>query len=371
MASILGATNTNAAARAQEAMASILGAANTGAAARAQEAMASILGAANTGAAGRAQLLTSQLKVLDGLTRPGFQRIELVATAELARMVFPNTGLETWRLALLANADADRLTGVGLSKIAPELFDQLGARPSLAADLAERLASAAPNAGLTATTTTTRAWGRYIALNPTAHRLQMSTVAGTTVGGLIGGDLLLRPDDADGEQVAEEVEQRLVEPWHTGPASARIELFAALRTIDVSIVAFIEGGWDDVRRSGSAAPSKIAHCVVEAVDHTLRALAPSEAVLSWLHRDGRQPAKGMLDQKGNPTRPAKVAYVLRDRPGDRRLVQSQEQALGSLVGRILDQAQGIKHAPGAATVMQAQMLLVTVEALLMQLVLSQ
>jgi hypothetical protein len=51
-------------------------------------------------------------------------------------------------------------------------------------------------------------------------------------------------------------------------------------------------------------------------------------------------------------------------------VQSQEQALASLVGRVLDQAQGIKHAPGAATVMQAQMLLVTVEALLMQLVLS-
>jgi hypothetical protein len=34
------------------------------------------------------------------------------------------------------------------------------------------------------------------------------------------------------------------------------------------------------------------------------------------------------------------------------------------------QGQAIKHAPGAATVMQARMLLVTVEALLMQLVLS-
>jgi hypothetical protein len=199
----------------------------------------------------------------------------------------------------------------------------------------------------------------------------MSTVAGTTVGGLISGDLLLRLDDADAEEVAEEVEQRLVEPWQTGPASARIELFAALRTIDVNIVAFIEGGWDDVQRSGSAAPSKIAHCVVEAVDHTLRALAPNVVVHAWLHRDGRRPTKAELDQKGNPTRPAKVAYVLRDRPGDRRLVQSQEQALGSLVGRVLDQAQGIKHAPGAATVMQAQTLLVTVEALLMQLVLSQ
>jgi hypothetical protein len=126
-----------------------------------------------------------------------------------------------------------------------------------------------------------------------------------------------------------------------------------------------------VQRSGSAVPSKIAHCVVEAVDHTHRALAPNEAVRAWLHRDGRQPGKGMLDQKGKPTRPAKVACVLRDHPGDRRLAQSQEQALGSLVGRILDQAQSIKHAPGAATVMQAQMLLVTVEALLMQLVLSQ
>jgi hypothetical protein len=63
-----------------------------------------------------------------------------------------------------------------------------------------------------------------------------------------------------------------------------------------------------------------------------------------------------------------VAYVLRDRPADRRLVQSQEEALASLVAQV--QGQAITHASGAATVTQARMLLVTAEALLMQLVLS-
>jgi hypothetical protein len=71
-----------------------------------------------------------------------------------------------------------------------------------------------------------------------------------------------------------------------------------LRGIDITIVTFLEGAWDDVQRSGSAAPSKIAHCVVEAVDHTLRALAPPDAVRQWLHRDGRKPAKGDPDETG-------------------------------------------------------------------------
>jgi hypothetical protein len=340
-------------------------------AARAQEAIASILRTANTGAGARAQLLTSQMKVLDGLTRPGWRRMELAATAELARVVFPNTGLEIWRLSLLAEADGARLAGGRLPDIAPGLLDQLGARTSLATDLAERLAGAEPAAPLTAaTTTTTRAWGRYIALTPTAHRLQMSTVAGTTVGGLIGGDLLRLPDGAEVEEIAEEVDQRLVEPWEAGAAGVRGELFAALRAIDANIVAFLEGGWDDVVRSGSAAPSKIAHCVVEVVDHTLRALAPPEAALAWLQREGQRPGKADVHD-GRPTRRGRVAYALRDRPGDRRLVQNQAEALAGLVAQVQEQAQGIKHAPGAATVTQARMLLVTVEALLMQLVLSQ
>lgn len=316
-------------------------------------------------------LLVQQLKLFDGMTPPALQQLELTAIGNAVRFAFGDTPVETWRTSLLAGFDAARIADLHLPAIGPAMLAQLSERTRVATDLAERLATAVPGTTRTVgVAKSTRAWQQYIALKPTPHRVQMSTVAGTTVGGLIGGDLLLLPDNQDAEELADDVDVQVVEPWRSGPAQAREELFAALRRIDAAIVAFIEGAWDDVERSGAAAPSKIAHCVVEAVDHTLRALAPPEAVTTWLHRNGRQPTKTELDQSGRPTRPARVAFVLRARPGDRRLAQTQEQALASLVSRVQEQAQGVKHAPGAATVTQARMLLVTVESLLMQLTLE-
>ena len=65
-----------------------------------------------------------------------------------------------------------------------------------------------------------------------------------------------------------------------------------------------------------------------------------------------------------------MAYALRDRPGDRLLVQSQEAALAGLLAQVQGQAQGVKHAAGTATVAYAQTLLVIAEGLLMELVLA-
>ncbi|MEX5720019.1 hypothetical protein [Geodermatophilus maliterrae] len=316
-----------------------------------------------------APLVVEQLKVLDRITPSVLHPVQLAATASLARAALPNTGVETWRLSLLAQADVSHLIDVRPAQIDAALLDVLGIRTRAAAGFAEQLAVSTPDRALAAATAhSTRAWRRYLTLTPTPHRVEMSAAASATVGGLIGGEVLIQATGDDSEQVATDVEKQLIGPWHDGAMAARLELFEALRLIDTAIVAFIEGGWDDVVRDGAAAASKIAHCVVEAVDHTLRALAPPEDALAWLHREGRRPTTAELHD-GKPTRSARIAFALRNRSGDRRLVQSQAEALSALVARVLEQAQGIKHAPGEATVAQARMLLVTVESLLMQLVL--
>jgi hypothetical protein len=315
-------------------------------------------------------LAIDQFRFLDNVTPPSVQPLQLSVSADLARAVFANTGVETWRMSLLAQSNIARLARVQLPHVSPELLDLLAARTATAAGLSERLAVNFPGKFLDgATAQTARAWQRYTALQPTVHRLEMSAAAGSTVGGIIGSDLLLVTDNAAAEEVAADIEAKVVEPWRTGAIAARTELHAALRAIDPTIADFLIGGWEDVERKGAAAASKIAHCVVEAIDHTLRAVAPSEVAAEWLRRDGRTPAKADFDDKGRPTRRGRIAYALRNRPGDRLLVQNQEAALAGLVTQIQGQAQGVKHTSGVATVTYAQTLLVTAEGLLMQLVL--
>jgi hypothetical protein len=272
-------------------------------------------------------------------------------------------------MSLLAQSNVARLANVQLPDVTPALLGVLAARTDVTAGLSERLAVNIPGTALNrATAQTARAWQRYTALKPTAHRLEMSTAAGSTVGGIIGSDLLLATEDDDAEELAADIDAQVVQPWHNGTIAARSDLHAALQAIDPTIADFLIGGWEDVERKGAAAASKIAHCVVEALDHTLRALAPPDAAAVWLRRDGRTPAKSDFD-KEKPTRRGRIAYALRNRPGDRLLVQNQEAALAGLVAQVQTQAQSVKHAPGAATVTYAQMLLVTAEGLLMQLVL--
>ena len=315
-------------------------------------------------------LAVDQFRFLDNITPLAVQQLQLSVSANLARVAFPNTGLETWRMSLLAQSNVARLASVQLPDVSPALLGVLAARTDVAAGLSEQLALNVPGRVLDgATAKTTRAWQRYTALKPTQHRLKMSAVAGSTVGGIIGNDLLLVAEDDDAEELAADIDAQVVEPWHSGTIAARSDLHAALNAIDPGIAEFLIAGWEDVERKGAAAASKIAHCVVEAVDQTLRALAPVEDAAAWLRRDGRTPAKTDFDDKGRPTRRGKVAYVLRDRPGDRLLVQSQEAALAGLLAQVQGQAQGVKHAPGAATVAYAQTLLVIAEGLLMGLVL--
>jgi hypothetical protein len=76
---------------------------------------------------------------------------------------------------------------------------------------------------------------------------------------------------------------------------------------------------DDLERDGPAAASKAAHCAVEALDRTLRAAAPDDAVLSWHATTGR-PASELTDRR-LPTRALRVRF-LASQTGERRHLSS-------------------------------------------------
>ena len=192
---------------------------------------------------GNAQRLDAGRKpvqFLDKITLLAVQQLQLSASADLARVVFPNTGLETWRMSLLAQSNVARLTSVQLPDVSPALLGVLAARTDAAAGLSQRLAVNFPGRTLErATAQTARAWVRYTALRPTAHRLEMSAAAGSTVSVIIGSDLLLVTEDDDAEELAADIDAQVAAPWHNGTIAARTDLLAALRAIDPTIAAFL------------------------------------------------------------------------------------------------------------------------------------
>ncbi|MCU1614441.1 MAG: hypothetical protein JWO98_1981 [Frankiales bacterium] len=316
-------------------------------------------------------IFAAQLKALDAITVPAFRHAQLSTTVDAARLMFNDSALETWRTSLLAADTVTRLAGLQRNLLPADLVERLGTSSRLAASLAARLASADDSGRVLrfGTALATRTWQSYLAEDPSPHRVEMAATAGAGVGGLIGADILRLPAERLTDEDVDEVEQAIITPWHSGRTAALQELYVVLEGINPDVVGFLEGGWEDVQRNGAMAASKIAHCAVEALDHTLRTLAPETAVLDWVRGAG-QPKRGYLAENGKPTRPARVAYALRDRPDDERLVQGLVDAIAKQVTGVQKQAQGIKHAPGRSTVLQARTVLVTVETVLMQLVVS-
>lgn len=174
-------------------------------------------------------------------------------------------------------------------------------------------------------------------------------------------------DDGDRlDEAVEEVEGELVVPWLSGPGQTRAELFDRLRELDTLVPDLLHGAWDDVVRAGPAATVKVATCAVEALERTLRALAPDEHVLAW-GAGQTEPWTG-LDSNGRPTYALRVRFVLRERKGDRGLVLSQVDAIVGQVPELRSRLQAGKHASsGSLSALRAHR--VSVEAVLMQLTL--
>ena len=110
------------------------------------------------------------------------------------------------------------------------------------------------------------------------------------------------------------------------------------------------------------------HAVQEAIDRTLRAIAPNDVVLR-LYAAGRLPNNAVYEKDGerHPTRTGRIAAALHERHLDQpKLIAAQAKALATSVAFLTENLQSGKHA-SAATVGLVRTWLVSVEATFTQL----
>ncbi len=215
-----------------------------------------------------------------------------------------------------------------------------------------------------------RRYNRYIDSlpeRPIRRRATVARQAGDAQSGLLIAESLTGPtlDLDDQVALAEKFADEVLEPWQSGPAAARSDLFEALSMIESGLADWLKAAWEDIARDGPKAASKIANCTVECIDRALRAAAPNDRVLAWLA--GLTPKPAYFDEKGRPTRHAKVLYVMRTRSQrDAALADDQIKSLITLVQNTVNDLQSVKHgAAPSITVMRSWVL--TAESALSQL----
>ena len=199
------------------------------------------------------------------------------------------------------------------------------------------------------------------------QQLTMLQYAGRSVSGLSATDLLL--DDGErglrGRAVAE-VRQDLVEPWVSGPREMREALFDRLMELDPLVPDLLRNAWHDVLKGGPAKLVTIAACAVEAIDRSLRSAAPDVTVKEWAENSAR-PRKMLFDSRsGRLTRAARIGFILRERPGDRELLDAEEKVLVAGLAVVRGRLEAAKHA-SEGDIVGVQGHLMAAEAMLIQL----
>lgn len=201
-------------------------------------------------------------------------------------------------------------------------------------------------------------------------RVLLASVTTGRVGlGLLGADVLQTGvDDADFVEVAvEHVESDVLAPWQQGRLDAVGELYARIVVIEPTVPELLQGAWEDVQRDGPAAASKAAHCCVEALDRTLRAAAPEDAVRQWHAATGR-PANEFTSN-GKPTRAVRVRYIVRAAGGVKKLIVEECESLTTLLAPLMERLEAVKHA-SIGDVMLTRSLLMATECFLLTLLSS-
>lgn len=298
---------------------------------------------------------------------------QLVATSGIADLIGSDKMVASWRQSLLSEATARSLigtmavpdTGAGL------LRDIVGANSATArvvgryaelnkASILAPAISARPTREL-------RSFLVGMPVVPDLEDLTFAVRASRSVAGLAAADLIV----ADGiieDEAGELLEAEIVEPWLTGPEAARNLLFSRLDALDAHVPDLLRGAWTQVETDGPAATSMASHAVQEAIDRTLRALAPAELVLR-LFAAGRLPNNSVYEKDGqrHPTRAGRIAAALHERhPGETKLIAAQAKAIAASVAFLSDSLQSGKHA-SAGTVGLVRTWLVSVEATFTQL----
>lgn len=203
---------------------------------------------------------------------------------------------------------------------------------------------------------------------PIARRAAVAGFGGNAQSGMVIVESLTAVGlgDNDREELTEQYTVEVLQPWQTGPARAREDLFEALASLQPDLPEWLKAAWEDIERDGPKAASKIANCTVECIDQTLRVVATVGDVMAWIADVGEQP--GWVHE-GRPTRRAKVMFVMRHRSKrDARLAVSQVEALAALVQDVMVDLQSVKHG-AAPTIAAMRGLVQAAEGALSQLLL--
>ena len=298
---------------------------------------------------------------------------QLVATSGVADLIGSDKMVSSWRQSLLAEATARSLIGtIAIPKTGSSLLRDIVAANTATARVVGRYAelnkvsilapaiSARPTREL-------RSFLAGMSVAPDLHQLAFAVWASRSVAGIAAADLLIA-DSTIEDEAGEVFEAEIVEPWFNGPEALRGLLFSRLGALDPHVPDLLRGAWIQVEQNGPAATSMASHAVEEAIDRTLRALAPSDLVLR-LFAAGRLPNNSVYEKNGerHPTRAGRIAAALHERhPGETKLIAAQAKAIAASVTYLTGRLQGGKHASNG-TVGLVRTWLVSVEATFTQL----
>ena len=295
---------------------------------------------------------------------------QLVATSGIADLIGSDKMVASWRQSLLSEATARSLIGtMAVPETGASLLRDIVAANTATARVVGRYAEL-NKASVLAPTVSTRELRSFLAgmsVAPDLDELTFAVRASRSVAGIAAADLLV----ADGtieDEAGELFEAEIVEPWLNGPEALRGLLFSRLGALDPHVPDLLRGAWAQVEQDGPAATSMASHAVQEAIDRTLRALAPSDLVLR-LFAAGRLPKNSVHEKNGerHPTRAGRIAAALHERhPGETKLIAAQAKAIAASVAYLTESLQGGKHASNG-TVGLVRTWLVSVEATFTQL----
>jgi hypothetical protein len=324
-----------------------------------------------------ASALFEQFRMADYIAPQGLRMAELAGTARIAEIVSAQSALSGWRQSLvteqaattIAASSLAKFTSLGAAGVLADLtrFTNLGASLS---ETALKLSSAEMFTSVLSQppVLSLRRYVTALPRSPSLHQITMGARASHGVAGLVAIDVATSASDDQGEleKAFGQIENEIIEPWMNGPTAAREEMIRRLREIDESVPDLLAGAWDDLNRDGPGAEVKVATCATEALERTLRGLAPDVDVLAWLSDQNHSSQD--LDSHGGPTYATRARYILRERSGDRKLVRTQITAVIAQVPELRSRLQAGKHA-SEGTLVALKAHLVSTEAILVQLTL--
>jgi hypothetical protein len=204
----------------------------------------------------------------------------------------------------------------------------------------------------------TQAWERVVQrVRPdlTIHLAHLRMTARGTAAAVEAGVLLTEPDEVVVERL--QAESAVV----VGPAAASEELRNELDAVHPDLRRRLDGAWERIREGGADAAGQAANSLMEAIDWTLRSVAPDADVLTWHAREGR-PAGELHNEK--PTRTLRVRYAVRGSPGKASAIDLYVRTASLLASEI----QSHKHSIETRAVKALAPIAMTVEGLLYYLV---